>query len=329
MQRPSRERERPAAGHDDDPSIEPRAVARAPARSVALDPAPWPRRHWVSIVGVSIGVLFSLWRFGPSHSSVVRVGNFAPAEFHWHGAIAPGHQVEIRGFNGAVHAVASDGDEVEVTAIRRSQGRNPAEVPIAVVLRDGDVTVCSTAPGAGDDCGSADEGSGRGVSVEYTVRVPRGVLFAASTVNGGISAEGLTAGVRAETVNGGIEIATTGGVHAEAVNGSIKASVGGAADDLSFETVNGSIEVSLRSDAAVDVKAETVSGSISTDFPLNIPKTRPGEPKEASGRIGAGGHDLSMETVNGSIELKKGSAIRDGAIPPRPPRPARPSRGQR
>ncbi len=331
MKRPSRERERPAAGQDDDLDLEPRALSRSPARSVAPDPRSWPRRHWVSIVGVTVGVLFSLWRFGPSHNSMSRGGLFPAAEFHWHGAIAAGHQVEIKGFNGAVHAVAADGQEVEVTAIRRSQGRNPADVPIAVVLRDGNVTVCATAPGAGNDCGSVDEGPGRsgGVSVEYTVRVPKGVLFAANTVNGGISAEGLTAAVQVETVNGGIEISTTGGVHAQAVNGSIRASVGGTAGDLSFATVNGSIAVSLPSNASVDVKAQTVSGSISTDFPLNIPRTRPGTPKEASGQIGSGGHDLSMETVNGSIELKKASGSGGGALPPPPRGPGRVSRGRR
>jgi hypothetical protein len=330
VKRPSRERQRPASELDDQ-DFEQRGVARARPHAVAPEPTSWAQRNWVSIVGLSVGLLVSLWRFGPSHQSrsVPGGGRFADAPFHWQQSVTAGHHVDIKGMSGAVRAVASEGDQLEVNAIRRSRGGvNPAEVPIAVIEKDGDFTVCAAAPGAPQDCADGDDQQ-RGVSVEYLIRVPKGVAFEASTVNGGITVEGLTAAVDVETVNGGIQIATTGGARAETVNGGIRASVGSTSQDLSFETVNGSISVSLPEDASVDVRAETLSGSISSDFPLNIPKVRPGQQKTASGRIGSGGHELRLETVNGSIGLHRGGGTGELPQAPSPPRGPRPLRSGR
>ena len=47
--------------------------------------------------------------------------------------------------------------------------------------------------------------------------------------------------------------------------------------------------------------AETVHGSITSDFPVTL-RGKFG-PKEISGKIGKGGHELRLATVNGSIRL--------------------------
>jgi hypothetical protein len=280
---------------------------RAPRRPVdrPVDRSNWVERNWVSVVGLSLGVLVSLWRFGFPHLNPVPAGGpFPMAEFHWHGTVTPGHQIQIRGMNGAVHAVATNGNEVEVTALRRSSDLNPADVPVAVIQQGGDVTVCGAQPGAPNDCAG---GSGRGaaVNIEYQVHVPKGVVFAARSVNGAITASGLAGGVEAETVNGAIDLSTSGTARAETVNGSIRASVGSTGQDLSFRTVNGSIAVTMPENASTDVRAETVRGSINSEFPLTIRHSRPSRSRSATGRIGSGGHQLRMETVNGSILLRK------------------------
>jgi hypothetical protein len=46
-----------------------------------------------------------------------------------------------------------------------------------------------------------------------------------------------------------------------------------------------------------------VNGSITTDFPLTV-QGKWG-PRKAHGTIGGGGRELSLETVNGSVELRK------------------------
>jgi DUF4097 and DUF4098 domain-containing protein YvlB len=51
------------------------------------------------------------------------------------------------------------------------------------------------------------------------------------------------------------------------------------------------------------VKASTVNGGMETDFPLTIQGKFSNRSME--GTIGGGGRDLNLETVNGSIRLKK------------------------
>jgi len=72
---------------------------------------------------------------------------------------------------------------------------------------------------------------------------------------------------------------------------------------LDFETVNGSITLGLPADLSADVDAETVNGRIDVDFPLggNLHQTK----RELRGTIGGGGRSLKLETVNGSITLRK------------------------
>jgi DUF4097 and DUF4098 domain-containing protein YvlB len=111
--------------------------------------------------------------------------------------------------------------------------------------------------------------------------------------------------VHASTVNGGINVSTSGLAKANTVNGSIKASMGRAdwTGDLDFETVNGSITVEMPADVGARVKASTVNGGMETDFPLTIQGKFSNRKME--GTIGGGGRDLNLETVNGSIRLKK------------------------
>jgi len=51
------------------------------------------------------------------------------------------------------------------------------------------------------------------------------------------------------------------------------------------------------------VRLGTLHGSISSDYPVQL-SGRFG-PRRAEGTIGRGGREIEMETVNGSIELRK------------------------
>ena len=53
------------------------------------------------------------------------------------------------------------------------------------------------------------------------------------------------------------------------------------------------------------MRAETVNGEIETDFPLTVSGRV--SKRRLSGTIGGGGRALEMETVNGSIHLRKSS----------------------
>jgi hypothetical protein len=237
----------------------------------------------------------------------------AAEDFQWHGRIAPGKTVEIRGVNGAVDASPASGDEVEVTAVKRARRSDPGSVRVEVVEHDGDVTICAVYPdsdGRHNECragGGHNNTRDNDVEVQFTVHVPRGVAFRPATVNGDVAARNLEGDVHASTVNGSIEIATAGRVEAETVNGSIRASAGRAdwTSDVSFKTVNGSITLTLPASAAANLSAETVNGEIETDFPLTVSGRV--SRRHLSGSIGGGGRALELQTVNGSIHLRKSS----------------------
>lgn len=234
-------------------------------------------------------------------------------DFDWNGRVDRGDAVEIKNINGGIRASLASGDRVVVTAVKKDNGRgDPADVRIEVVEHDGGVTLCAVYPDSGgekNECRPGDAGrlSSRDndVSVDFTVQVPAGVTFLAHSVNGGIEAGDLRSDVTAETVNGGVKVSTSGVARASTVNGSIEASMGRAdwSGDLEFETVNGGITVRLPEGAGARVKASTVNGGMETDFPLTV-QGRFGT-RKIEGTIGDGGRNLSLETVNGSIRLKK------------------------
>jgi hypothetical protein len=238
----------------------------------------------------------------------------AAEDFQWRGRVAPGKTVEVQGVNGAIDASAAAGDEVEVVATRRGQRSDPASVRIEVVEHAEGVTLCAVYPdvdGRRNECRPGGRGHNNtrdnDVDVHFSVKVPRGVAFAPATVNGDVKATGLEGDVTASTVNGSIEVSTSGRTEAHTVNGSIRAAAGRAdwTDDASFKTVNGDITLTLPASTGVELKAETLNGEIETSFPVTSVTTGRVR-RRLSGTIGRGGPSLELTTVNGSIRLRKG-----------------------
>jgi hypothetical protein len=234
-------------------------------------------------------------------------------EFRWHEPLAAGRVIEIKGVNGNVEATPASGGEVEVVAVKRGRRSNPEDVRIEVVRHGDGVTICAVYPtpegrqpntcSAGPNDRSTVQNND--VTVNFTVRVPAGVRFAGKTVNGRVEAEGLSADVEARTVNGGVNVSTTGLARATTVNGSIRVVMGYAVwpDELEFKTVNGGIDLSVPASLSAEVQAKTVNGEISTDFPITVTGTF--SRRRLSGTVGSGGRDLRLETVNGSIQLRR------------------------
>jgi hypothetical protein len=236
-------------------------------------------------------------------------------DFEWTGRLAAGKTIEIKGINGDVRAEPARGNEIEVTATKREGRRGDAdEVTFEVVEHADGVTICAMYPSEPHDdpneCGPGRRGHmsvhDNDTEVDFTVRVPLGVDFAGRTVNGDVETGPLGGNVYAHTVNGGVEVAAAGFVEAHTVNGSIHAAMGrGDWDgDLEFHTVNGSITLELPDGVGAEVRARTVNGALETDFPLTV-QGRWG-PRSLTGTIGDGGRRLELETVNGSIRLRRG-----------------------
>jgi hypothetical protein len=277
----------------------------------------------------------------PRASAPVAAAQARPAErqnvqedFRWSGRIARGRVIEIAGLLGDVRAEYTSGDQVEV--IGRRIGDDADRVRIEVVEKaDGDVTICTIYPvrersrRGGDDDGHRDTrhngdgpcNNGRSgnldvdqdeARIDFTVRVPAGVRLAARTVDGDIEAMGLRSPVDAASVSGRVRVSTTETARAATVSGDVDATFGETdGDDMAFASVSGNVVVRLAGDVGARVEAHTLSGDIQSDFDLRM---RPSSDedhgglhieigRQATGTIGRGGPELSLNTVSGNIRL--------------------------
>jgi hypothetical protein len=236
----------------------------------------------------------------------------AQTPFQWRGRLAPGQTIEVKGLNGAVRATASSSDEVEVAATRTARRSNPDDVRIEVVPHAGGITICAVYPTPPDrepnrcEPGRAgrSNNAGNDTVVNFDVRVPDGVTFIGRTVNGAVNGESLRGDAEAHTVNGSVRLTTTGRALASTTNGSVNVTMGRAdwPGGASFTTVNGSITLTLPGAVNAELRAEMMSGSLTSDFPVSITSSSE-SPRRLRGTIGAGGRDLTLSTVNGSIRL--------------------------
>lgn len=243
-------------------------------------------------------------------ASSLGAGTLAAQDFRWHGAIASGKTLEVRGVSGRVRAVRASGNEGEVTATKVAGRRgDPEDVEIKAIEDAEGVLVCAIYPSrrGTNDCrrsGGHNDVRDNDVSVNFEVKVPAGVHFVGTTVNGDVDAREMPADAEVATVNGDVEVTAAGTAKASTVNGSVSATVGRAWNGtLEFSTVNGGIEITLPSDIDADVDASTVNGSIDSDFPITLQGRM--RRQQLHGRIGKGGRTLKLATVNGGIELRK------------------------
>lgn len=233
------------------------------------------------------------------------------ADFEWSGSIGAGETLEIKGVIGEISAVPASGNQIEVVARKSARRSNPDEVTIEVIEHSGGVTLCALYPTPesarrDNECGVGSDGrmsvNRNDTQVEWEVRVPANVLFHAKTVNGDISIAQVAADVIANTVNGDIELETTGSARAETVNGDVRASFDVMRDDVEFETVNGSVVLDVADDINADLDARWVNGGLESDIPLRL-NGRMGR-TQAQGMLGDGGPELRVRTVNGSIRIR-------------------------
>jgi hypothetical protein len=240
----------------------------------------------------------------------------APDDWAWKEKLAAGATVEVRNVNGELRIEDSKDAEVQVLAHKSARQSNPAEVRIEVVKHAGGVTICPIYPVApGEKPNECVPGGGRmnvphgnDVNVAFTVKMPPGLRLVGHTVNGGIKSSATNGEADVKTVNGSIEVGAVGQVKAQTVNGSVHARMDRTdwKGELQIGTVNGSVTIDLPAAASAEVRASTVNGGIQNDF--DLPVEGKWGPKRLSGKIGAGGRTLTVNTVNGSIKLLRHSS---------------------
>ncbi len=236
-------------------------------------------------------------------------------EFTWSGTVASGDAIEIQNLNGAIAAEYATGSEVEVVAIKEGPADDVADVRIEVVEHAGGVTICSiyrTRGGRENSCAKGDDSylnnnDKNKTRITFEVRVPAGVEFVGTTMNGRVTADDMRSNLRLTTMNGAISADSTGWVRATTMNGAVDVEMGSAdwTGELEIESMNGALTVTLPAGASLHVDADTMNGRVSSDW--DDVQLRGRRKNHGSGTIGGGGRDLTLNTMNGSIRLRRAS----------------------
>jgi DUF4097 and DUF4098 domain-containing protein YvlB len=232
--------------------------------------------------------------------------------FSWRGSIDSGDVLEIKGVNGPIVVERATGSRIEVTAQADGRRSDPKTVTIGLVEHAGGITLCAVYPTpegeAENHCAPGEGGhmsvGKNDVQVSFHISLPEGVTFHGRTVNGSVQATGLDSDILLTSVNGEIELSTTGRAEATTVNGSIEAAFGNAdiRESATFSTVNGSITLDVPDGIDASLDASWLNGELESDLPFTL---QGGMAKgQARGVIGDGGPLLKLSTVNGSIRLR-------------------------
>jgi DUF4097 and DUF4098 domain-containing protein YvlB len=146
-------------------------------------------------------------------------------------------------------------------------------------------------------------------SVNFDVRVPINTEFnydRLASVSGNVSAENITGKLRAESVSGNVNIVgVTGIVSASAVSGNVDVDISQlqGPGDMKFSSVSGNVSVVAPANLDSDVEMSSISGSLKTNYDIEVQEQRYGPGRSARGRIGAGDHSLKITTVSGRVSL--------------------------
>jgi len=212
--------------------------------------------------------------------------------------IGAGGQIRIGNVSGDVIVTGYDGDSIVVKGTKKGRDRDQVEVEDRSGTANVDVGVhypkhCN--------CDA---------SILFEVQVPRSVKYDfdhIASVSGDVRVTGVTGRLNASAVSGDVHITdVSGSVSASAVSGDVKVEINRleGSDDMKFNTVSGDVSVMLPGSLDADVDMSSFSGSIKTDFAIEVRSERYGSRNTARGKLGEGSRRLKMSTVSGDISLR-------------------------
>lgn len=238
--------------------------------------------------------------------------------------------------NGSVTVIGDGGNSIRVTAEHIVRANSQAEIELAKkddVLdlneKDGVAQIYENGPfrnngnNHSSDYHGFHEGSDRdheyNVEWNVTAHVPRAIALKLRSVNGSVSSQDTAGAYDVHCVNGQITMTNVAGSGTvSSVNGPDTVSFKeNPKSDSTFTSVNGKIDLSFQPNLSADFDLHTVNGGMFTDFEsMALASTGTASKNGAkyvySSRgnskihIGAaGGPQIKVTTVNGSIELRK------------------------
>lgn len=226
--------------------------------------------------------------------------------------VQPGGRFELINVNGRITADPSDGKEVIVEGKRTAKAHTDeaakdrlAKLEIREEVGGSSVRVESRPPRM--------SGFG-GHEIEWTVKVPKGIIVDLRTTNGGIRMNGLSGELHAKVTNGGVKGMglVIDSLEASVVNGGIEIELGApldATDSVELVTVNGGVTFAIPSESKATIAARAVNGGVRVSDALQAeqePESQDFERRRRfNGTINGGGAKVNVNTTNGGVRINR------------------------
>ena len=229
--------------------------------------------------------------------------------------VRPGTSFDIENVNGRITIAAWDNPQVRIKAVKRVEtrdadaGREALKALRIEVRQTGTNVEVETIHPRKGDAGFMDFlfGNNINASVSYEITVPRSTNVSADNVNGSIEVSDVSGELDLDTTNGKINVARCSGtVDASTTNGGINVELTSvtAGREMSFETTNGKIVLSVPSTLGAEVNASTTNGSVRSDLPLTTTRF---SRTSIKGTLNGGGPEIKLRTTNGGIDIRSTS----------------------
>jgi|GEM_PF-189928 len=229
-------------------------------------------------------------------------------EFHQTYPLSAEGRVTLHNVSGTVKITGWDRNEVRVDAVKRAERRERlAEAEIKVESTADSIRIWTKYPDDSDTSSSKKDRSNDWASVDYNVTVPRAArLDSIALVSGALEITGISGDVRASTVSGQLKArGLVGEARLSSVSGTLDATFDRLTETkpITLSSVNGAILLTLPSDAQAQLRANTLSGPITSDFGLDAQQTGY-VGHQLYGQLGKGGVSIRLHSVNGSIGIR-------------------------
>jgi hypothetical protein len=234
-------------------------------------------------------------------------------------------RVRVENVNGSVELKTWERNYIRVTAVK-SGSAWALENTVVRVTQPGPEIRIQTISLHSPHLFSFLFGGHRLAKVEYELLAPVGTPMSIETVNGGVRVEGRSAELRAETVNGNVDLRDIKGgpLRAETVNGRITLACDSEAEDTRLETVNGSIEASFPAASSIRYRLSSINGRLEAGDREAQGHTFGG--RKLEGEFNGGRALVHAETVNGGIRIMlTGSPATPAPTPAASPAPSKSS----
>ncbi len=247
-------------------------------------------------------IVWALLMFTAGLAAIAPAGRASAGDFDRVLPLSKGGQFLLQNVNGSVEIDGWEREQVEVQATKT--GRRASEldlVNIDVHSEDNLVTVHTLYP----------HGDGVEVAVDYKIHVPYRVLLSViETVNGDVRVSGIEGAGFLRSVNGDVEVLSSAGrFSAKTTNGSVHLDLrqlpGGRPMEVS--TVNGTVLLELPTSVNAELRVENLNGNFDSEMPIREKTSL--SSKGFSGRLGAGGSEVILNSTNGDIRIKAGRPL--------------------